>query len=73
MFLDLTPGTPPTFRKPVLTDVYGNGFDVEQTTFGVATMWRKAITGNMRNESERETRRFSRNLDYQKNKREYFL
>ena len=33
LFLDLTPGTPPTFRKPVLPDVYGNGFDVEQTTF----------------------------------------
>lgn len=33
MYLDITPGTPPTFRENALRHVYGNGFQVEDTVF----------------------------------------
>lgn len=33
MYLDLTPGTPPTFRKEALTHVFGNEFCVSESTF----------------------------------------
>ena len=33
MFLDLTPGTPPTFREDALRHVFGNGFHVDTCTF----------------------------------------
>lgn len=33
MYLDITPGTPPTFRKEALTHVFGNGFKVEDIVF----------------------------------------
>lgn len=33
MYLDLTPGTPPTFREGALTHVFGNGFQVEDIVF----------------------------------------
>ena len=33
MYLDITPGTPPTFRKGALTHVFGNGFSVEDVVF----------------------------------------
>lgn len=33
MFLDLTPGTPPTFREEALRHVFGNDFHVEKNTF----------------------------------------
>lgn len=33
MYLDITPGTPPTFREGALTHVFGNGFKVEDVVF----------------------------------------
>jgi predicted TIM-barrel fold metal-dependent hydrolase len=33
MYLDITPGTPPTFREGALRHVFGNGFQVENTVF----------------------------------------
>ena len=33
MYLDITPGTPPTFREGALTHLFGNGFKVEDIVF----------------------------------------
>lgn len=33
MYLDITPGTPPTFREGALNHVFGNGFHVEDVVF----------------------------------------
>lgn len=33
MYLDITPGTPPTFREGALNHVFGNGFKVEDIVF----------------------------------------
>lgn len=33
MYLDITPGTPPTFREMALTHVFGNGFRVKDIVF----------------------------------------
>lgn len=33
MYLDITPGTPPTFREGALTHVFGNNFNVEDIVF----------------------------------------
>lgn len=33
LYLDITPGTPPTFRQDTMTHVFGNGFHVEDEVF----------------------------------------
>lgn len=61
MYLDLTPGTPPTFRENALTHVFGNGFQVEDIVFwgsdNHAEDYNEAYAGRIR---ERDTEIFQK-------------